>query len=168
MKRTIHQIIIVCTISSFLVSLAGVVEAERPMTIFLERTYVDGVISQEVLNSPYMTKEEVLSAYPMWRVIKASDGEVVLRKAVDDISPMLKENGYVGLSVNGVLSTFEGKPVNSTNIIQSFFQIDVEKLESYQEELLKDGIRVQTKDDYVSLMDFYKMYELNSRPTSSK
>ncbi|TYR82288.1 bypass-of-forespore protein C [Priestia megaterium] len=171
MKRVIHQITIVFTISICVVGMMNqLVKAEemKPVTLFLERVYVDGVVSQEMIKRPYMTKEEAMSEYRNWRLIKESDTELIFRTSVDDISPLLKENGYVGLSVNGILSTFEGRPANSSHIIQSFFQIDVERLESYQQEQLKKGIRIETKDDYVSLINFYKMYKIKKRPLSSE
>ncbi|MES9773465.1 BofC C-terminal domain-containing protein, partial [Priestia megaterium] len=54
------------------------------------------------------------------------------------------------------------------HIIQSFFQIDIKRLESYQHEQLKKGIRVQSKDEYLSLINFYKIYQLQQRPLSIK
>ena len=95
---------------------------KEPMTLFLERVYVDGVVSQEMIKSPSMTKT-INEKYKNWRLLKETDRELVFRTSIDDISPILKDNGYVGLSVNGILSAFEGKPASSQHIIQSFFKL---------------------------------------------
>ncbi|WP_078413893.1 BofC C-terminal domain-containing protein [Priestia abyssalis] len=132
------------------------------VTIFLERVYVDGVVSQEVIHHANSSKEDILNAYEAWRLIQESDNELVLRTYVDDISPLLKTNGYFGISVDNMLSIYEGDPNQSTKVIQSFFQIDVEKLESYHRQKLKKGIRVHSKDEYVALMQFFEGYSLRS------
>lgn len=144
---------------------AGEVQAstdEEEFTIFLERVYVDGVVSQEVVRYEHSSKQDILNAYGPWRVVKEGENEMVLRIAVDDISPLLKANGYFGISVDNILSIYEGEPNQSTKVIQSFFQIDVEKLESYHRQKLKKGIRVHSKDEYVALMEFFKDYSLRS------
>lgn len=137
--------------------------SEDGVTVFLERVYVDGVVSQEVIHHSHSSKEDLLRVYEPWRLIKESDDELVLRTYVDDISPLLKANGYFGISVDNILSIYEGEPNQSTKVIQSFFQIDVEKLESYHRQKLKKGIRVHSKDEYVALMQFFKGYSLRSQ-----
>ncbi|MFC3883065.1 BofC C-terminal domain-containing protein [Bacillus songklensis] len=136
--------------------------SEEEFTVFLERVYLDGVVSQEVIRHVDSPKQEILDAYGQWRIIKEGEDELVFRAYIDDISPLLKTNGYFGISIGNMLSIYEGKPNHSTKVIQSFFQIDVERLESYHREELKKGIRVHSKDEYVSLMNFFKDYSLNS------
>jgi forespore regulator of the sigma-K checkpoint len=135
---------------------------EEEFTVFLERVYVDGVVSQEVIRHVGHPRQEILDNYGQCRLVKETEDELVLRAYIDDISPLLKTNGYFGISVGNILSIYEGKPNHSTKVIQSFFQIDVEKLESYHREELKKGIRVHSKDEYVSLMNFFKDYALRS------
>jgi forespore regulator of the sigma-K checkpoint len=136
--------------------------AEEGITVFLERVYVDGVVSQEVVHHASDSKQDVLGAYEPWRVIKEGERELILRTYIDDISPLLKANGYLSISVDNILSIYEGIPAESTKVIQSFFQIDVDKLESYHRQKLQKGIRVHSKDEYVALMEFFKGYSLHS------
>lgn len=42
---------------------------------------------------------------------------------MDDISPLSKVNGYIGVSDNGVISTFHGRPESASEPIQSFFKL---------------------------------------------
>jgi len=82
---------------------------------------------------------------------------MVFRKQMDDISPLLKANGYFGITEDGVLTIFNGRPDRS-RIIQSFFQIDVRKLESKKQEELIQGIPIKTKDRYVEVLETFKPY----------
>ena len=77
---------------------------------------------------------------------------------IDDISPLLKSNGYFGITEEGILTIFDGKPDEQSKIIQSFYQIDVEKLESHQHNLLKNGIKVFSKDEYEQVLEAFKPY----------
>ena len=78
-------------------------------------------------------------------------------KKAEDISPLLKANGYFGVTDDGILTIFNGKPYKS-HIIQSFFQIDVGKLESTKREELIKGIPIKTKDRYVEVLETFKTY----------
>lgn len=141
---------------------AKVAANEEKLTVFLERVYVDGVVIQEVIRHADGPRQRILDNYDQWTLVKETENELVLRTYIDDISPLLKTNGYFGISVENILSLYEGKPNHSTKVIQSFFQIDVEKLESYHREELKKGIRVHSKAEYISLMNFFKNYALRS------
>ena len=70
---------------------------------------------------------------------------------------MLKANGYFGISEDGTLSIYNGKPEHD-KVIHTFFQIDVGKLEVYQQEELQNGIQIISKDQFKSLMNEYQEY----------
>lgn len=72
-------------------------------------------------------------------------GFVLFRKHVDDISPLSKVNGYIGVTDGGVISTFHGRPGSLAEPIQSFFQIDLERLESRLQKALGTRYTVQDK-----------------------
>ncbi|WP_110111466.1 BofC C-terminal domain-containing protein [Bacillus sp. CGMCC 1.16541] len=167
MKQLIHQVVLLSMIvmGSSLTS-AQLVHANtsHPTTLYLERVYVDGVVSQEIIENVTMTRSEIDQHYSDWRLLKETESELVFRTSVDDISPLLKTNGYVGISVDGILSIYEGKPKQPPKVIQSFFQLDIDRLESYHHQQLKSGIKVRSKDEYVSLINFYKMFETGKRP----
>jgi forespore regulator of the sigma-K checkpoint len=80
---------------------------------------------------------------------------------VNDISPLLKMNGYFGLTKDGTLSIFNGKP-KEADIIQSFFQIDVKKLESKHYQQLLKGIPVKSKEDFARVVETMKKYEMGA------
>ncbi|MBY6267873.1 intercompartmental signaling factor BofC [Parageobacillus thermoglucosidasius] len=128
------------------------------MTIILERQYLDGEVSEETKAETFMSMKDIWKKYKGWQLVNMDDETLVFRKTVDDISPLLKANGYFGITEDGTLSIFEGKPAHSTRIIQSFFQIDVKKLESRQHEQLKRGIRVVSKSQYQDMIETYRHF----------
>lgn len=128
------------------------------VTVILERVYVDGEVSEEILKETILSMEDFWAQYEDWSLVHQDEEQVVFQQRIDDISPLLKTNGYFGLTEDGILTIFNGKPDESDKVIQSFFQIDVEKLESYQHDLLKKGIKVGTKDEYINVIETYKTY----------
>lgn len=139
-----------------------VYEVSGPVTIevILQRHYLDGEISEEVINEEILSMEDFWANYKEWKLVAQDDGKMIFKQKVDDISPLLKANGYFGLSDDGTLTIYKGKP-SPDNAIQSFFQIDVGKLESRQHEELKNGIPIRTKDQYKQVIEGFKIYSLN-------
>lgn len=127
------------------------------MTIILERMYVDGELSQETVVEKIWSLEDFWAKYDDWQLIEMKKAQLVFRKNIDDISPLLKANGYFGITNEGVFTIFNGRP-RQTNIIQSFFQIDLGKLESKKWEELKKGIPIKTKEQYVEVIETFKVY----------
>lgn len=128
------------------------------LKVVLERIYLDGEVSEETLQKTVWAMEDFWAEYEDWQVIDLNEEQIVFQRYIDDISPLLKTNGYFGISNEGVLTIYEGKPTEASKIIQSFFQIDVGKLESHQHEKLKGGIRVVSKDEYVQVLETFKPY----------
>jgi forespore regulator of the sigma-K checkpoint len=135
-------------------------EVSGPLTlkVVLERIYLDGEVSEETLDQTVWAMEDFWAEYEEWQVIDLDEEQVVFQQYIDDISPLLKSNGYFGISEEGILTIYEGKPTEASKIIQSFFQIDIGKLESHQHEQLKGGIKVVSKDDYVHVLETFKPY----------
>ncbi|MEH7504962.1 intercompartmental signaling factor BofC [Neobacillus drentensis] len=129
------------------------------MTVILERVYLDGEISQEVVNETCWSMENFWAKYDQWQLTDIDESTMVFRKQVNDISPLLKANGFFGITEDGVLTIFNGRP-DHLRIIQSFFQIDIKKLESTKQEELIQGIPIKTKDRYVEVLETFKPYSL--------
>lgn len=132
-------------------------EENRSITVVLQRVYLDGDISEEVITETAKTVSDILNKYDQWQLFDLSGDKLIFRNYIDDISPLLKANGYFGLTEEGTLTIFNGKPENS-KIIQSFFQIDVGKLESRKKQQLKKGIPIKTKHRYQQVLETFKPY----------
>ena len=124
--------------------------------VILQRMYVDGEMSEE-------TKVETMDGfwrkYAGWELIEQNEKEIILRKQENDLSPLLKANGFFGVTVDGKLSIYYGKP-DQDQIIHSFFQMDVGKLEVYQHAQLLKGIPIKTKEQYEQVITAYKAYSI--------
>ncbi|RFU71715.1 regulator [Peribacillus saganii] len=133
--------------------------------VVLQRVYVDGEVSIEIVMNKIQAMEDFWAEYEGWQLVDQNEKRIIFRKQENDISPLLKANGYFGLSNDGTLSIFNGKP-DQSNIIQSFFQIDVRKLESYKRQELKEGIRIENKHRFKQVIESFKYYSA-SRETWS-
>lgn len=127
------------------------------LTVILERFYLDGEMSEEELIETIWSMEDFWAEYAEWELVRMDESTVVFKQLIDDISPLLKSNGYFGLSEDGVLTIFNGRP-DQSNIIQSFFQIDVGKLESRKRQQLQEGIPIKTKAEYEKVLETFKPY----------
>ncbi|MDP4086976.1 MAG: intercompartmental signaling factor BofC [Bacillota bacterium] len=127
------------------------------LKVVLEKVYLDGEISEEIVHETVYTLSNFWAKYDDWQFTEANDSQIVFRKQIDDISPLLKANGFFGITSDGVLSIFNGKP-DQSKIIQSFFQIDIKKLESKKQEELIHGIPIKTKDHFVEVLETFKPY----------
>lgn len=148
---------------------AGQVHAEKPgeavheineplkVTIILQRVYLDGEMSEERVVETIWSLEDFWAKYDKWQLLDMDAKKAVFRQDVDDISPLLKANGYFGLSDEGVLTIFNGRP-DGSNIIQSFFQIDLGRLESIKRDQLKKGIPIRSKQCYEEVLETFKPY----------
>jgi forespore regulator of the sigma-K checkpoint len=123
----------------------------------LKCMYLDGEVSEETVTETIYSMENFWAKYEEWQFIGMENERLVFQKEMDDISPLLKANGYFGITNDGILSIFNGKPYKS-HIIQSFFQIDVGKLESHKRDELQKGIPIKTKDRYVEVLETFKTY----------
>ncbi|MDF0726788.1 intercompartmental signaling factor BofC [Cytobacillus sp. S13-E01] len=157
-------------INALLAASDKVHEVNGPLTVtvILERQYMDGEVSEEIVEETIWSMEDFWAQYENWQLVHQDEEQVVFQQKIDDISPLLKSNGYFGITDDGVLSIFEGKPDKSTKVIQSFFQIDIEKLESHQHNQLKEGIRVDSKDHYVNIIETFKTFSATPISKTSK
>lgn len=134
--------------------------AEQPLTVevTLQRLYLDGEISEEQLVETIWSMEDFWSSYDDWQLVDQNKSEIVFSQEVDDISPLLKMNGYFGITEDGILSIFNGSPAGR-EVIQSFFQVNTEKLKSQLFDSLIEGIPVSSKEQYTEVLKRYEVYE---------
>ncbi|MCO0597867.1 intercompartmental signaling factor BofC [Peribacillus butanolivorans] len=128
--------------------------------VILQRMYLDGELSEEKLTETIWTMEDFWLKYQDWNVVDQNEDQIVLKKIENDISPLLKANGYLGMKKDGTLSIFIGRPEHA-KIIHTFYQIDVGKLEVYKQEELQKGIPIVNKDQYKQLIKEYEPYSVN-------
>lgn len=128
--------------------------------VVLYRYYLDGEMSEEEIEETIWSMEDFWSYYEEWDLVDQNSKQIVFQKEIDDISPLLKMHGYFGLSGDDTLSIYNGKPAEE-DIIHSFFQINTNQLKSQSHELLLEGIRITTKDEFIEVLKNYQKYAIN-------
>lgn len=123
----------------------------KTVSIYLKKIYLDGRVTVAVKQETIFSMEDFWARYRGWKIVDQNREEIMFVKEVNDISPLLKESGYFGLSNENILKIYNGKP-DRNNVIHSFFQIDVRKLESRLKQRLKKGIPVKSKERYRTML----------------
>ncbi|WP_165346758.1 BofC C-terminal domain-containing protein [Gottfriedia acidiceleris] len=131
---------------------------KKGITIILHKVYINGEVIEEIYINQHKTLVQVKKEFKGWKVIEENDDQIVLMKKINDLSPTLKSKGYLGINSNGVLNLYIGVP-SGNNIIESFFQIDTNKLEVNKQKQLEKGIKISTKNHYDYLLHYLKEYE---------
>ncbi|MGA9290611.1 MAG: BofC C-terminal domain-containing protein [Anaerobacillus sp.] len=111
--------------------------------VILKTNYADGISTQQTVYETIWAMEDFWSEYADWQLVDQEEGRMVFERNIEDISPVSKENGHFGLTEDGVLTIFDGNP-SDDKVIQTFFQIDVGKLESSRRQQLMDGIPIES------------------------
>ena len=136
-------------------------ENSGSFTVILEHHYLDGETREEFISHRGRDLSEIIKKYRGWILVDLGIGHIRLKKYVDDISPLLKANGFFGVTDEGILSTFDGEPTDG-NVIQSFFQIDLGKLESGTQQKLRKGIPVRSKDEFLEVLKAFQPYQVTA------
>ncbi|WP_078552655.1 intercompartmental signaling factor BofC [Bacillus alkalicellulosilyticus] len=133
------------------------VMAPKTVEVVLERVYLDGEISEEVVQETIWSMEDFWAFYADWTLLDQNESRVTFQQEVNDISPLLKINGYFGISEEGILNIYDGHP-NHEKVIQSFFQINTNKLQSHQHHELKEGIPVLSRENFQEVLKTFERY----------
>ncbi|WP_188651328.1 intercompartmental signaling factor BofC [Pontibacillus salipaludis] len=139
------------------------VEQPLELEVVLKREYIDGHVGEERKKETIWSMEDFWARYDGWELVDQREGHITFRKKVDDLSPFVKKAGYFGINEGNELILFDGSDERS-EVIQSFFQIDVGKLESFQSEELQKGIKIKSKDQYLSLLKKYEYFSITPTP----
>ncbi|NPC93519.1 signaling peptide protein [Bacillus sp. WMMC1349] len=131
---------------------------QAKVQVQLEKVYLDGDVGIEKKQETFDQIENFKTIYKEWRLVDQKEGFMLFRKQIDDISPLSKTNGYIGVTEDGVISTFHGRPGLLSEPIQSFFQIDIKRLESRLADDLKKGIRYRTKKEFQHVIESVKSF----------
>ncbi|MEQ6375791.1 BofC C-terminal domain-containing protein [Bacillaceae bacterium S4-13-56] len=136
----------------------------EPLTIEIElkTKYIDGQEEEVRKKQTIWSMEDLWSDYSDYRVTHQDQGEINFLREVDDISPETKENGRIGINEKGELTLYYGNPEKG-KAVHSYFQINLDALESYQYEELEKGIPIPTKEVFLEVMETYTQ-EVSASP----
>lgn len=130
--------------------------------VFITR-YVIGSDTIETKVQDINSLEDLSANYPEFQIYKFNEEEVVLERTIEDLAPELKEGSYFSLDQNGYLTLYHDNKTE-TRIIETFFRIDIEKMETGLpkepvEQLFK-GIPIQDLAEYNSVLSTFSEYSL--------
>ncbi|WP_176224057.1 BofC C-terminal domain-containing protein [Thalassobacillus devorans] len=130
--------------------------ASQPLEVkvTMEKQYLDGVTEVEEKIETIWAMEDFWANYDGWTLMNQGEGFVEFYKQIDDLSPEVKANGYFGIDLNDQLTIFLGKPTEG-KVIESFFPIPVDTLESSRRKELEQGIKIQDKNHFNKVIETY-------------
>ncbi len=137
------------------------------MIIEFQSHYVVGDDYLETKTEFVESIEEIKNKYYDWEVIDVIGNKTILYKEVEDISPECKSGSYFSLDPQGYLTLFSGNPTSNSeqnSIIETFFRIDIEKLESSLPNepvrQLYQGIPIQDLAEYNSVLSTFSEFSI--------
>jgi len=105
--------------------------------------------------------QQFLMEEPDLVLVEMNDGERVYERRIDDLSPEIKERGRFGISPDGTMIFYEEGADGEKNILETFFQLNLDRLESDAGETLKAlkiGIRVRSWQEYEHVLKVFQSY----------
>lgn len=138
------------------------VKAEASVT--LRKQYVCGEEEKALGILPPERIAQIAAEHPDWEFEAKTDRAVVFTERIDDLSEECKRNAYIGVDATGGLTLFEGPP-SEARAVKTFFQLNVEHLESALPEdvvtQLREGIRITDLSDYHSVLSTFSDYAID-------
>jgi forespore regulator of the sigma-K checkpoint len=106
---------------------------------------------------------ELMKDHPTWKGRLGAGGDVWIEERIDGLSEDCKTQGYIGLDKDGNLTLFDGPP-KKEKAVRTFFQIDVEMMESALPaeviQQLRQGIRIQDVEEYNSVLSTFSDFAI--------
>ncbi|QOS80782.1 BofC C-terminal domain-containing protein [Paenibacillus sp. JNUCC31] len=133
-------------------------------SVVLETQYICGVETEQLGKLAVPQLKILLIQHPEWEAEVKSSEVMHIKQHVDDLSPLCKEQAYISIDAVGNLNLYEGRPAEE-KVIRTFFQMDVGSLETSLPEgvleQLQQGIRIQDKDEYDSVISTFSDYAVD-------
>ncbi|PQP80070.1 regulator [Paenibacillus sp. PCH8] len=139
-------------------------DPDRLTSVVLETDYICGVETEQLGKMAIPEVKMLLAQHPEWDARVDTSDALYLKQRVEDLSPLCKQQAYISIDAVGNLNLYEGKPADE-KVIRTFFQLDVGTLESSLPEgvlrQLQQGIRIQDKDEYDSVISTFSDYAVD-------
>lgn len=132
--------------------------------IVLITHYVAGQDTVETKVENIKSIDDVKTRFSDWKVTEETADQIVLERTKEDLSPNIKQSSYFGLGPDGYLTLYRGNS-EQNEVIQTFFRIDIEKLESGLPreplEQLYQGIPIQDLAEYNSVLSTFSEFSVD-------
>lgn len=142
---------------------ARAVSAAPKWQVTIQQHYFVGPITEEKLELTSTELQQWLAEHPDVEKVAEEGDQMVFRQMIVDLSPIIKDQGYFALDEQGVLHLYQGE-TKEENIIQTFFQVDIERLETSlpveEYMLLRQGIHITSIAEYNQVLATYAEFAI--------
>jgi forespore regulator of the sigma-K checkpoint len=132
--------------------------------VVLVKQYICGQESESLGMMPAAEIVRLWTEHPDWDGERTDEDTIRFVEQIDDLSESCKGNAYMSVDKDGNLSLFEGPP-EQKKVIRTFFQIDVDFLESSLPHdtvaSLYRGIRIHDISEYNSVISTFSEYAVD-------
>lgn len=143
--------------------LENLLKTDQARLVHLNKIYTCGEESEVLGRMKPKEIALIIKEHPDWEGHLGAGGDLWLDERINGLSDTCRRDGYIGIDENGNLTLFEGPP-KKEKVLKTFFQLDVETMESVLPEdvlrQLQEGIRIQDVEEYNSVLSTFSDFAL--------
>ncbi|MED4130054.1 BofC C-terminal domain-containing protein [Shouchella miscanthi] len=126
-------------------------QADNEVELLFETVFADGISQEETRKEAIYSLQDFWYEYSNWQVVDQKKGFVHFKQELLDLSPEVKQNGYLGLSDDNRLILYTGQP-EAKKIIQTYDQLERYPLTPSVQLALAEGMKVSTVAELVAIV----------------
>ncbi|MGL4820445.1 MAG: BofC C-terminal domain-containing protein [Bacilli bacterium] len=150
-----HRISTIGCVACVLLMMANQVSAMAP-SVKLETLYIDG--TKETVIISMEEAEQKQKGNPKIIMQQNEDGTWTMKECQSRLHPEVAKHGYFGISPDGILTIYNGTP-KEEQAIQSYYELQVEELETDVRNKLQSGIPVVSVANFLNTIQSLQMYQ---------
>ncbi|NEZ42010.1 BofC C-terminal domain-containing protein [Paenibacillus alvei] len=143
--------------------IAQLVQEDTKREVIARKQYICGKNDEVLGIKPTRDIVQLVLNHPDWSVSMDADGRVILEEQIEELSGTCKDGAHISLDKDGNLTLYDGPPEDG-KVIRTFFQLDVESMESSLPpkvmKQLYQGIRITDVDAYHSVLSTFSDYAI--------
>lgn len=138
-------------------------KTDQTRIVHLNKIYTCGTESEVLGIMRPVEIAKLMKSHPEWEGRLGAGGDVWIDERINGLSDICKTRGYIGIDSKGNLTLFDGPP-KKEKVIRTFFQLDVEMMESALPadvlKQLREGIRIQDVEEYNSVLSTFSDFAI--------
>ncbi|MBG9785550.1 BofC C-terminal domain-containing protein [Shouchella lehensis] len=127
-------------------------QADNEVELLFETVFADGISQEETRKEAINSLQDFWYEYSNWQVVDQKKGFVHFKQELLDLSPEVKQEGYLGLSDDQHLILYTGQP-EAKHIIQTYDHLSEYSLASSVKLALTKGMKVSSVEELNAIVD---------------
>ncbi|MCZ1183002.1 hypothetical protein CHH77_05310 [Shouchella clausii] len=119
--------------------------------VLRETVFADGNIRTERVEETIWAIDDFWAEYEEWQLVDQSNHFVHFRKTILDLSPEVKEDGYLGIDADRGIVLYTGAQ-EAGQIVTRYSEIEAAKLSESDVAALEQGIRIESLEHLQNLL----------------